>query len=72
MPPVDIVTTDINILIKGIKKQTKLILDTIATLQNKRVWEVTRDALEEYAERHKSEIPHLASLMTQTPRRKAK
>jgi hypothetical protein len=62
MPQVD-TCKDVNILVKDLPKRTKLILDTLATLQSKKVWEITRMALEEYANKHKDEIPDLAKVL---------
>lgn len=45
-----------NIEIKDLPRETNRILDTIVKLRGKYKWEVVREALIEYAERHKKDI----------------
>lgn len=58
---------DLNILVKGLSGRANRILDTLATLRIHPKHQVIRDALEEYADRHKDEIPRLAEVLADLP-----
>lgn len=55
---------DINVLIRDLPEDADNIINTIALLRGKRKWEITREALIEYADRHKVEIARLVSKRT--------
>ena len=49
-------TKDIGILIRDLPNETNRTLSTLATLRGKRKWEIIREALIEYADRHRLDI----------------
>jgi hypothetical protein len=51
---------DINVLLRDIPEDTDRILNALAFMRGVRKWEVTRDALVEYAKRHKGDLEKLA------------
>ena len=50
---------DLNILIRDLPPECDRTLNTLATLRGKRKWEITREALIEYAEKHRQDITKL-------------
>lgn len=52
--------SDINILVRDIPKETDRIINTISRLRGVPKWEITREALIEYAKNHQKDIIKLA------------
>ena len=50
---------DINVLIRNLPQETDKLLNALATLRGKTKWEVIREALIEYGEKHRSDINKL-------------
>lgn len=51
--------SDLNILIRDLPDEADRTINTLATLRGKRKWEVVREALIEYHEKHRSDIARL-------------
>jgi predicted transcriptional regulator len=52
----DDVIADLNIRIRNLPKETNRLLDLIATARQRHKYEIVKEALEEFAERHKGEV----------------
>lgn len=53
-------TMDLNILVKDLKIRTNNLLNALAGIKNIRKHELVRQALEEYVERHRNDLPRYA------------
>lgn len=54
-------TYDANVRIKDLPRKTDTLLSALAAIQKRSKWEVVRDAIVEYVDRHKAELVDEAS-----------